>query len=167
MDIIEGINKAVDIFAEHKNSHWEDLEQDFQNSGLPTSLANKLLEFMPLAFGRVFMKDLGISFRDEYVRYVVSDGKIIVKQRRKLTDELVYNESFKIASKMQTGKINGEKFLAVAFRSAEFNCVNEMELKGSKPENLVLTEPHLEWRDENELDISEPRGNSSWWQFWK
>jgi hypothetical protein len=167
MDIEEAIKKAVTIFAEHRDSGWEVLVEAVENSDIPTLLAGRLLEFMPLAFGRVFMKDLGIAFREEYVRYVVSDGKIVVKQRRKLIDESVYRESFKIASKMEGTKIDGEKFLAVAFRSAEFICVNEMELKGSKPEHLVLTEPHLEWTEEDELDISESKGNSSWWQLWK
>jgi hypothetical protein len=167
MDVSEAIKKTIHIFAEHRDSHWEVLVQAIEDSGIPVSVTAKLAEFMPLAFGRVLMKDLGISFREEYVRYVFSGGKTVVKQQRKLTDELVYRESLRIASKMEAEKIDGEEFLAVAYRSAEFNVVNDMELKGVKPENLVLTCPYLEWREENQLDISELKEIPGWWQFWK
>jgi hypothetical protein len=114
------------------------------------------------------MKDLGVNFRDEYIRYISDNGKTVVKQRRKLKDELVFTESLKIASSIVSKRKAGEEFQAVAFTSAEFRAVNELMNKGSEPQNIVLTEPYLQWREDlgNE-NFSESSQDKSWWQFWK
>lgn len=167
MNVQEAIKIAMSIFAEN-NGNWELSEKALRNCDIPLPLAEKILEFMPLAFGRAFMKDLGVMFKDEYVRYVHSDNKIVEKYRVRLIDEPVFRESLKIASSMVSKRIAGEDFQAIAFTSAEFRIVNEMMNKGSEPQNLVLTEPYLQWREEliNE-NLTNLNQNKSWWQFWK
>lgn len=167
MEVKEAIKKAMSIFAENKGD-WELSEKALKNSDIPLPLAEKLLEFMPLAFGRAFMKDLGVNFTDEYVRYVQEDGKIIEKQRGKLKSEPVFTESLKMASEMVSKRIAGEDCQFVAFTSAEFNAVNEAMNKGSQPQNLVFTELYLQWREElSDESLTERNQDKSWWQFWK
>jgi hypothetical protein len=169
MDISEAIEKALVVFANHENSNDEDLEKALEKMGIPLSLAYKLSEFMPLAFGRIFMKDLGVAFQQDFVRYVISEGKIVKKHQAKLDNEVVYKEAYKIASRMFSKRISVEEFQVVAFRSAEFRVVNEMLNKGSKPENIVLTQPYLQWREdiEEKEEFSDSNQSQSWWQFWK
>jgi hypothetical protein len=166
MNLSEAIKKAVTLYAESKYSE-EDLELALKEMGISASLAHKIIEFVPLAFGRVFLNDLNVKTQEHFVRYVVSDGKTVEKQRRNLTDEPVFKETLKIASKMKGNKETGKDFVAIAFCSAEVRAVNEMELKGSKPENVVLTAPYLQWNEVNETDVLESKEPSSWWQFWK
>ena len=167
MDIEVAIKKAMLICAENKGE-WELSEKALRNSDIPLPLAEKILEFMPLAFGRAFMNGLGVNFSNEYVRYISEDNKAIIKQRGKLINEPVFAESLKIANNLISKRIAGEDFQAIAFTSAEFNVVNEMMNKGSQPENIVLTEPYLQWREElSSEDLTESNQNKSWWQFWK
>lgn len=150
MNTYEAIKLALPIFAEHKNSNWEILDEALKNSETLSSFSDRLLEFMPLAFGRALMKDANIGFSKEYVRYTRSGTKIIEKERRNLEDEPVYKESFKLALQMITKGIADENFKAVAHRSAELSTITEMMNKSSKAENLVLTPPYLQWRESND-----------------
>ncbi len=59
--------------------------------------------------------------------------------------------------------------MAIAFRSAEVNAVNQMELQGSNPEDIVLTPMLTKWDlyEESELDKIELSQTKNWWEFWK
>jgi hypothetical protein len=166
MKIVEAIKIALPVFAEHKDSDWEVLETALISAGVPASLTGKLLEFMPLAFGRVFLDGLGIKFEDYYVRY---DAQINRKKEKKLADEPVYTESFWAASQIIARQAAGEAFNAVAFRSSEFLAVNNALNAGSKPEDLITAPPHLLWNSEDseEPNSSESQKPKKKWQFWK
>ncbi|MGI8554790.1 MAG: DUF6585 family protein [Pyrinomonadaceae bacterium] len=69
MEVIETIKIALPVFAQHKSSDWEVLGQSLERAGIASALADKLLEFMPLAFGRVFLDGTGIRFADHFIRY--------------------------------------------------------------------------------------------------
>ncbi|CAN5178484.1 hypothetical protein BH20ACI1_BH20ACI1_32270 [soil metagenome] len=166
MEIKDAIKKSMKIFADNKGN-WDLSEAAIKNSDIPLPLGEKILEFMPLAFGRAFMNDLGVGFKDEYVRYIFDDGKTVVKQRRKLKNEPVFVESLKIASEIISKRSAGKDFQSVAFTSAEFRTVNEMMNKGSEPQNLVLTEPYLQWREElADEKILDSEQEKNWWKFW-
>ena len=63
----------------------------------------------------------------------------------------------------------GETFLAIAFRSSEVHSVNELELRGSKLENVVLTPIQILWEidEESQPDKIEETQPKNWWEFWK
>ena len=163
MKIVEAIKIALPVFAEHKNSDWEVLETALIGAGIEPSLTAKLLEFMPLAFGRVFLDGMGIKFAENYTRYNDLSGQ---SKESKLLDEPVYAESFWAASQIVEYQAAGEAFNAVAFRSSELHAVNEALNAGSKPENLVTSPPHLVWNSEetDSMDLLQPKKK---WQFWK
>ena len=160
MDISEGIKKALPLYADSQIKSEEDLESAIRNAGVPVALARKILEFVPLAFGRIFLKEMNVQLRADFVRHNIENGRIVEKQRRPLANEPVFREAFRIGSEMATNQETSQLFLKVAFWGAEMQAVNTMELKGAKPENLVLTEPSLQWRDENEFDEQLPEENN-------
>lgn len=166
MELPEAIKTAFAVFAEHQHSDDESLQQALVNAGISPGLATKLLEFMPLAFGRVFLDGMGIKFEDYYLR---QNPRTKENQKKKLSDEVVYRESFEVASFLFTKKVAGEVFKAVAFRSSEFKGVNNAMNDGSQPENLVMSLPIMLWDEEVDAPPhdAKPQQSKNRWHFWK
>jgi hypothetical protein len=58
--------------------------------------------------------------------------------------------------------LKGDSFIAVAGRSAEFHAINQMELSGSKIENIVLSEAHIPKTAFDDLQL-EKKKRRFWW----
>ncbi len=166
MEISEAVKIAAPLFHTQKSLEDEDLVNILMEVGFPLLLARRIVVFMPLAFGRIMLKELNVNVRDEY-EYFQKKGVFTDKKRRKLVDEPVYRESLKLAAKMAGKETTGQTFLAIAFRSAEVNAVNQLELQGSKPENIVLTPMLTMWDLYEESDDLEATQAKNWWEFWK
>ena len=163
MEIIEAIELALPVFHEHKDSTWKTLGEALKAAGIPANVADRLLEFMPLAFARAFLDGLGIEFRENYIRL---DSKTRKKVSKRLADEPVFTESFAFASSLIAEKQASDEFTAVVFRSSEFDAINKAMNAGSRPEELVSSPPILLW--DEEADEQEKRESSKpKWQFWK
>jgi hypothetical protein len=168
MNSIEAINKALPILLQYKNLEDEDLVNVLVENDFSAALSRKLVLFMPIAFGRVFLSKLKVNVSDEYECYQ-KKGIFTDKQRRKLINEPVYKESLKIAAQMAGKETTGQTFLTIAFRSAEVNAVNQMELQGVNPERVVLTPILTEWEIDEEPQSydAESTQEKNWWKFWK
>jgi hypothetical protein len=163
MDILEAIQLAIPIFHEHKNSTWKTLGEALKEAGIPASVSNRLLEFMPLAFARAFVDGLGIEFGEYYIRF---DPKTNKKVSKRLADEPVFTESFSYASSLIAGKQAGDEFTAVVFRSSEFVAMNKAMNDGSRPEDLVSSPPVLLWDGETD-EQAKPASSKPKWKFWQ
>lgn len=176
MNTSETINKALPIFLQYRSLEDEDLLEVFIKKGFAPSIARKIIVFMPMAFGRIIIKDLRVETSDEF-EVVERKDNSSHKQRRKLNDVEIYRESFKMASAMSVEETMDETFLVVAYRSAEVNAVNQMKMEGVDPENTVFTSMATMW----EIDEEPPQNNTeshqtnhieetqskNWWEFWK
>ncbi len=163
MEILEAIKLALPVFHEHKDSTWKTLGEALNEAGIPASLSNRLLEFMPLAFSRAFVDGLGIEFGEYYIRF---DPKTNKKVSKRLADEPVYTESFSFASSLISGKKAGDEFTSIVFRSSEFIAMNKAMNDGSRPEELVSSPPVLLW-DEKSVEQAKQEPSKSKWKFWK
>jgi uncharacterized membrane protein len=166
MEIIEALKLALPVFHEHKDSTWKTLGDALKEAGIPTNLSNRLLEFMPLAFGRVFVDGMGIEFGEYYIRFNPKTNK---KVSKRLDEEPVYREAFSFASALMAQQQAGEDFMSVIFRSSEFVAMNKAMNDGSHPEDLVSSPPILLWDEEtnNQSDDAEQAKAKSKWKFWK
>ena len=118
---------------------------------------------MPLAFARAFVDDLGIEFRENYIRFDPQTNRRVSK---KLMDEAVYREAFSYAFSLLAEKQTGDEFTAVVFRSSEFVAMNKAMNDGSRPEDLVSSPPVLLW-DEKTDEQGKPAHSKPKWKFWK
>ncbi len=161
VQILEAIKLAIPVFADNQNSEWHELEESLVKVGISPLLAIKLIEFMPLAFGRVHLEAKGFKFDDYYIRQNPNTKKEI---RKKLNDEPVYQEAFEVASYIVATNRVGEAFMAIVYRSAELWCINDMLKQGSKPESILGLPPLLQWNDEceNEQTISQQSTKKKW-----
>lgn len=166
MEILESIKTAAPIFAEHKDSDWEVLEQALVNAGISPPLTTRLIEFMPLAFARALLEGMGIAFEEYYVRH---DPQTNRNQHTKLADETVYRESFEAASSIMAQKLAGDAFMAVALRSSELAAVNDALNNGSKPEDLVMSPPVMLWDEGAGAHPEAPKSQQAKnrWRFWE
>jgi len=106
--------------------------------GYKTELAERFVAFMPIAFGRVVIKQLGeVSFTSTYI--VKEDGN-----EYSLTDEPLYCLAQSLAvESYENGTIGREVFSAIATRSAEIGSVNKalnegIDINGAKFSPILL-----------------------------
>lgn len=96
-------------------------------------LADRMLEFLPLAFGRVVLARLGVTVPDSFIRAVDDEN---FSDACPLDAEPLWLPAKAFAARASTWMAN-QDFLAIARRSAEFDAVNNACNKGSDPKNLV------------------------------
>jgi hypothetical protein len=166
MDIFEAIQLAIPVFHEHKDSTWKTLGEALKEAGIPAILANRLLEFMPLAFGRAFVDGMGIEFGEYYIRFNPKTNK---KVSKRLAEEPVYTQSFAAATSLMTQKQAGDEVMSVIVRSSEFTAMNKALNDGSHVKDLVASPPVLLWDEEasDQAGDGETTRSKSKWKFWK
>jgi hypothetical protein len=156
------------------------IERQMMENGLSLSDAEKANAFIPLAFGRVFLKGITTAeFSDEAI---ITDGTGNEKTIS-LNDEPIYTSSYLLAEKiMKEGCVNKEHFQNLFIQSAEFNAYNNALKDGAKAEDMnnarfdvpVIYMPHYQPSEKKEKAteniITEKTGKEKKkpsWKFWK
>lgn len=132
--IEDAIRAAVPLLADGLAD--DTIVQQLAATGVAPVTAEQVVAFVPLAFGRVFLDGLGITFADEYT--APKDGAQV---RRPLKAHPVYRAAQAAAMKAQ--REEGAQFANVALRSSECSAVNNALNAGASPENLVCGPPAL------------------------
>ena len=171
------IATAVEIYKQNQNVEDFELSKAFVKNGITLNVAERLIEFVPLAYARAFLEGSGARFENYYQR-VNENGKLV--ESEKLIDVPIYAEAFKLAQQEINTDFDKEKFISIAWRSAEMRVLNEALSKGSKIEDLVFAPPTLIWADDLQTDyykiekkppeiknIQNFHDQKSWWQIWK
>jgi hypothetical protein len=104
-------------------------------------LAARLVEFLPLAYGRLVLGDSGILFSEAFDR-VLLDGRI---SRKGLSSEPLWDLVVEFARNEANHGVSGKDLISVAGRSAEFQAANELLQQGAKLEDVAFTSPVLFW----------------------
>jgi hypothetical protein len=112
--------------------------------GLEAALAARLVEFLPMAYCRLLLKDSGVRFPNTFQR-MQARGKN--SSARLLSSEPVWNAVIAFARDEAARGISRDDLLAVAGRSAEFQAVNQMLNQGSNLRDIVLTPTLLTWAE--------------------
>lgn len=102
---------------------------------------------MPIAFGRVYLKNERLQLPQEFSFYVPGEGKQIILQSRKLTDDPVYNECFDLAEIIAQSNESIAEFLAVASESKEVKTFKKFAGKTVQTETIVFSKldfPYVE-----------------------
>lgn len=154
------------------------IEQQMMKDGLSLCDAEKANIFIPLAFGRVFLKKLTTaSFSDEAVVTDNSGKETVIK----LDDEPIYTSAYQLAENIQRdGHVNNKYFKALTMESSEFNAFNNALNEGRKIEDMansrfgspIIYMSHYEPASKKEIadinseDTKVKKGVPSW-KFWK
>jgi hypothetical protein len=104
------------------NPGWDDdrVERVLRARGVESVLAQELVSFAPLAFGREIVQELGVHCSDLYRLHNLADGS---ETELPLAGEMAYAWARAMIGLYRTAERN-EVFKRVAVRSAELNAVN-------------------------------------------
>ena len=153
----DSIIKALEIFRRFPDaSHRETVEHLTPLVG-DSDLAQRLVEFVPIAFARIALADSGIKFQNSFCRAL---GNRKFTHECPLSSEPLYEPALAIAREEQAKDISEADRLAVLSRDATFNMVNEAIAAGQDMRGAV-TAPTIFLR--NAPMPCEPK---PWWRFW-
>jgi hypothetical protein len=142
---VELISIAVAIFREMPNSSDEEVFRKLVGTGVERQYAARLVEFLPMAYGRMLLGKAGVHFSEMFQRTIPSDD---LTAERSLSSEPVWKEVVSFVQAEAGRGVSKEDALAVAGRSAELDAANQLLKRGSKPEDLILTTALLKWPQE-------------------
>ena len=142
---VEAISTAVVIFRELPNSSDEEVFRKLVGTGVERQYAARLVEFLPMAYGRLLLGKAGTSFSDMFQRMTPSGD---LTADRPLSSEPVWEEVVSFAHAEAGRGVSKKDLLAVAGRSAELDAANQLMKQGSKLEDLILTTALLKWPQE-------------------
>ena len=174
------ISRIAAIMAWMVGEDDDAIEQHLVADGLSLSDAEKANTFIPLAFGRVFLKGISTAeFSDEAIVTDETEKETAIK----LSDEPIYTSAYQLAEKiMKEGCVNQEHFQNLFIQSAEFNAYNNALKDGAKVEDMnnsrfgepVIYMPHYQPAEKKEYTteniITEDAGKEKKkpsWKFWK
>lgn len=152
--VVNFISIAVNKFRRQPDVDDETVYQHLITRGASRSMAARIVEFVPLAYGRVLMAGSGVTLSESYQRGEAEEGKEL--PTRELAKEPVWNAAMSFASSEKSrGKVEAKDWLCIAARSCEFEAVNQMLHAGSKISDLMLMPPVFPWPEEGPK-ISKP-----------
>lgn len=158
----------------------EDVLQELTKTGTSPLDAEKALIFIPLAFGRVFLKSIASShFSDEAVITDETEKQTTIN----LNDEPIYVAAYQLAKYIMTeGLNNKEDFQTIVALSSEVNAYNNALMDGAKPEDMdgghfgspMIFLPHYQpaEKEKNKIINKPPQQQQAekkkkpFWKFW-
>jgi len=117
------------------NPKWDDnqIEQALCARGVEADCAQSLVAFVPLAFGRAIVEQLGVKGSDTYRLHNLVDG---TDKDLPLADEPAYAWARQMIGLYRTSQRN-ELFKLIALRSAELAAINKALASGLTQDELV------------------------------
>lgn len=154
--LASGIVLTAELIADHPEDEDELLVTVISQSGFDRALGERLVTFVPLAFGRVYLAEARPTFPLEYIiRDLRSDRSV----RRAFSSEPVFEAALAIARSWTTE--SRDKVARVAHRSAEVRVVQQLTTPGGSPAAIVLTEPIL-----TRIPFPDTEEKRPWWKLW-
>lgn len=119
--------KAIELSPDATDG---DLINTLASNGVVESVAERVVRFTPVAFGRQLLDGLGITFSDEYWRFDAM-GKVV--QSGNLSEDDVFTAATTTAPTFT----QSPSFQTIALSSSEVSAVNQALNGGSNPADLV------------------------------
>jgi hypothetical protein len=139
------ISETVAIFRELPDASDDDIYRKTIAAGIEPKHAARLVEFLPMVYCRLILASTGTRFSVMFRRRQ-HDGSFSHEQT--LASEPLWAEIMSFARAEQAAGAAGKDLLAIASHSAEFDAVNKLLRRGSKPEDIALSTAVLMWPEE-------------------
>ncbi len=150
--------EAVRIFLANRSAGEDELVEMIVGQIGDRELAERLVEFLPLAFGRVILQRAGVRLPGVF-RRMLDDGNFAPECP--LAWEPMWKPVMEFARNAER-RLSRDEFLSIASRSAEFDAVNNACNAGSNPKDLIGAVPIF--MRPAQMPLPPPK---RWWQFWK
>lgn len=174
MTIDTSIQKFAAAISESNERSEAELIALLESSGIDEAVAERTVRFTPVAFGRALLRDMGITFSDDFLRFD-GDGNLVH------SGKLSHDEVFVASVKNVPSLADSPAFEAIALSSSEVHTVNQMLNSGSNSADLVLapvaifdqmpTDAGMQLAQQHLAKLLQPDGSHDtplkpWWKFW-
>ncbi|MES1240930.1 MAG: hypothetical protein ABUT39_04865 [Acidobacteriota bacterium] len=134
-EVDAGFQKYIATVTAHPD--WDDdkIEKELRLRGVGFALAQELVSFVPMAFGREVVAELGVTCSEDFRLHEMSDDS---EQDLPLADEMAFAWAKAIVDEYRTPELN-PVFKRIASRSAELNAVNNALNAGMTEDQLRET----------------------------
>lgn len=135
------VSRAVARMVEMPGRPDAEIGEALSRDGADPQEVQALLAFVPLAFGRVALQELEVTFSDKAtVRDHAGDEGTEIR----LAEDLVFAQADRLARRaIEHGTMTQDEFLAVAARSAELHAINNAMNQGAEAKDLVVSPPDI------------------------
>ncbi|UOQ64513.1 hypothetical protein [Hymenobacter volaticus] len=153
------IEATLPYFVEAEATE-ETIYNQLTSTGVDAHLANQIISFVPLAFGRVLMQNLLVGFSKHYTLHTNNKRP----HDYLLSEEPVYQAALLCAEQAVTNQTWTEHLhVAIALWSAETQAVNSALISGSQPEDLEISNPQIL----ADIGPKQAKVNARpWWKIW-
>lgn len=139
------IAAALSVFRDLPNETDTAIHAVLVSKGIERRAAARLVELLPIAYGRALLATLGLQFSDEFKRRL-PNGQL--SESRSLRSEPTWNAVVQFSQQETAGGLSRDALLAVAVRSSEFDSVNKLLNEGSRPKDIRFTAFVLPWTED-------------------
>jgi hypothetical protein len=155
-EIETAVAAAIRLLAEEEADNFTVILMEAE--GVTAPVAERALAFVPLAFGRLLLSGMGITFAEECL--MAHGGSTVTLPLKAIP---VYQAALAAAQRTQSAA----EFSPVALRSSEVAAVNNALNHGSQPHDLILGPPALTRVEatEEEIAAAAKKPKRSWWPF--
>src|SRR5213082_218668 len=140
----DDIAKAVALFRSSLELDDEVVYILLVRQGIERKRASRLVEFLPIVYCRLILRNSGARFSDRFQRLLPGDAV----REEAFADDPLWNETFAFAQREVEHGVSAKDLLAVAMRSADFDAANQLLNKGSKLRDLVFAPTVFMWPDD-------------------
>ena len=131
---------AIDLMRTCPLSNDSEIVSQLVNMGIVPSYAKLLVQFLPMVYCRLLLRDTGVSFPDSFCR-MLPDGSISSEQS--FNSEPIWHAAVGFARREVSRGISADDLLSIAGRSPEFDAANQLLQRGCPLEDIALTPPVL------------------------
>lgn len=132
-EVDRAVHAYVEVLRAEPSLEDQQIQRELLASGVEPSVAVGCVTFVPLAFGRTIVRDLGVEPADSYVEH---DPANSTEREKPLGEQLEYIWSKSVADLYARSDEYGEAFGTIATRSAEVDAINNALHSGCDPESL-------------------------------
>ena len=131
-EVDAGFQQYADTVTTH--SDWDDnqVEAELCRRGVAPALAQELVSFVPMAFGREIIAQLGVKCSDDFRLHEMSDDS---EQDLPLANEMAFAWAKAVAGEYRTPELN-HIFKLITSRSAELGAVSSALNAGLSQDQL-------------------------------
>lgn len=170
----EAVNQLATVVTGDTELSPDAIYEAMSKAGVPDDVADRAYKFTQIAWGRLFLDGLGVTFPPDYFCLNAS-GDII--ESGVLEDE----PFFVAATGLATERRHSKGFARFAAMSADVNAINTALHAGSKPENLSTAPPAVFLEDPTPEGVERAKAEigrrlsaspsreatkKAWWRFW-
>lgn len=136
-----GVGQMVEFLTANPQADDEEVATHLKKQGLSEAQATKLIQFVPIAFTRFYLRESGVQF-SKY--YTLLDAKGQPKSHHLVAEAPAFNEAWQFCEELVAQKRDLEIIHPIAARSGGYQSLVKLQNEG-KELNGMITGPPMMW----------------------